>query len=251
MAEDFAADIPDEASHVAPEGLRFRLWHLFLLMAVMAVVLTITAPHQISSPGLSNDSQLRVVFTSLSVVGSIFSAAAITAAGLGLYWRKHGQRFLDQPGHWLLVEMGIAAVGVIVFQLAFRLLIGPMSVGPPPPPTSPRSPLPFNFTVMIGIALCSLLFMIAIVILNIRFGRKQTEPRWRWVFYLKALSPFIWALGLLLLLISLVRAVRVDRREGVIRDAAHRSGVILQFLSTLLGLATTILSMGLIWQQFR
>jgi hypothetical protein len=251
MAEDLVADIPLDSFPTAPERLRFRLWHLFLLMAVMAVILAITAPNQISSPGLSDDSPLRLIFTGLGIVGSIVTAAAITAAGLGLYWRNHGQRFFDQPGHWLLLEMGIAAVGATILQLTFRLLIGPMTGGPivpPPPPASPQSPP--AFALMIGLGLCSLLFVVAIVVINIRFGRKQSEPRWRWVFYLKAMSPFLWVLGIVFLLIGLVRAVSIDRREGVSRDAAHQSGVILQFVSALLGLVTMMFSVGLIWLQF-
>lgn len=251
MAENIATDIPLDGFHAARERLRFRLWHLFLLMAVTAVVLTITAPNQISLPGLSADSPLYLAFTGLGVVGSIVTAAAITAAGLGLYWRKHGQQFLEQPGHWLLLELGIAAVGATILQVAFRLLIGPTPGGPIVPPPTPNSPQsPPAFALFVGIGLCSLLFVVAIVILNVRFGLKQSEQRWRWVFYFKALSPLLWALGTIVLLIALVNAVRGDSREGVLRDSVHQCGVILQFFSALLGLATTILSVGLLWRQF-
>ncbi|MGE3240585.1 MAG: hypothetical protein AB7G28_02055 [Pirellulales bacterium] len=251
MAENLADETPVDGPHSKPEQLRFRLWHLFLLMAVMAIVLTITAPNQFPRPGLSDDSPLHLVFSGLVVFGSILTAAALTAAGLGLYGRRHGQRFLDQPGHWLVLEMAIAAAGATVIQLAFRLLVGSADVGtftsPSPKSSTQTSPA---FALLIGFGLLSLLCLIAIIILNVLFGRKQSERRWRWIFYLKALSPFLWIPGMAILLICLVRAVRVDRRENVTRDAAHYCGIILLFLSTLLLLASTVLSFTLFWQHF-
>jgi hypothetical protein len=91
---------------------------------------------------------------------------------------------------------------------------------------------------LIVLSIASLGFQIAF---NIYFGRQQTERRWASVFYLKALSPFLWMLGLIVCLFWLIRVTVLDRRDGHTRDSLHRFGVALELACYL---ATITLSLG-------
>jgi hypothetical protein len=83
------------------------------------------------------------------------------------------------------------------------------------------------------------------IALNIFFGRKQTERRWKWLFYFKALSPFLWVLGQFLCLVWLIRTIVRDRRDGVARDSIHRMGVALELAYHVVTIALTLSTVAL------
>lgn len=247
MADEIGGETPTDASIAASERPRFRLQHLFVLTAVMAVMLGISAPLHNNRFDNRVSGTLQFTTTGWGIVHSMLSAAAITAAGYGLYWRRQGQPFLDQPGHWLLVEMAIVASAGMVQQFGMRFLM-PFGDGNAQAASGPPS-VAIWFLIAFGVL--SMTFLVVCIGLNIYFARKQSEPRWRTVFYLKAVTPLLWALGACILLIWLLRVIVLDRRDRLPRDAAHQCGVALQLAQALMTLVMTIGMVGYLFYQLR
>jgi len=90
-----------------------RLWHILLLTAVAAVV--ITARRVVI---VSNELPTFEEFTASWVIRDLVtSSAALTLAGLGLSWRRPGWSFLQQPGHWLLAFESVPVFRNAVWDL--------------------------------------------------------------------------------------------------------------------------------------
>jgi hypothetical protein len=231
------------------ERPNFRLQHLFVLTAVIAVMLTVSAPLHVFPAGVELPQFFRHVLTCAGISYSILSAIAITAAGYGLYWRKRGAPFLDQPGHWLLLETAITGLVGLVQQLFLRLGNAWFGINLYAPNPAPKPTTDLFF--LIGVGLFSLVIIVIHLGLNIYFGRKQQERRWRSVFYLKAAALFLWAIGAVLILLRLGRVIVLDRRGALPRDGAHWCGVALQFAISGFTLLISIGSIAMFWSFFR
>lgn len=225
------------------EWPRFRLSQLLVLFTLIAVFLAISGrpvkfPNQ--TPWLWEYVQIGWIF-----VSSVLNSFAITIAGYCFYDRSQDAKFLRQPGHWLLVSIAILAVLSAIQTVGYRVFwtnggFEIYSSTPAPAPTTSPSPTP-----MILFGAMSVAFLGFQIAPNIFFGRKQTERRWKWLFYFKALSPFLWVLGQFLCLVWLIRTIVRDRRDGVARDSIHRMGVALELAYHVVTIALTLSTVAL------
>lgn len=199
---------------------QLRLHHLFAFTAVMAVMTAISGPQykfilQVAElPWFA-----RTINLAWGIVDSILKSLAITVVAYGVCWRRRGKRFFREPGHWLLVEIAAATAIGLIPPLILRGLFG-----------SPSSTL---HDILFG----SLLLVRFVLTpgLDIFIGLRQcSEPRWKWVFFLKALAAVVEVIGDFFVLVMLLRALLVDRRLGVRRDLLHRCGVVIQIIVSLL-----------------
>src|SRR4029077_19420557 len=101
--------------------LKFRLLHLLVLIAVVAVLLAVNDLHSAPSQGTREQELFRVLFLGSRILFLLLSAIAITVAGFALYRRQLGSPFLTQPGHWLLLGNAILSLVGCVSSLAMRL----------------------------------------------------------------------------------------------------------------------------------
>jgi hypothetical protein len=216
---------PIESANVADQPPRLRLHHLFVLTGVMALLLAINGPQRnFNYAGTKYQLQpfVRSLLLVVGITHTILAAAALTALGYGIVWYRRGLRFFDQPGHWLLVEVSVATLVGIVPSIAYRWLAA-----------GNYQHMTFGDTQMvisIMVTGYSLIFLVlGRMALNIYLGRRKCkERRWKFVFYAKALGTVLFGLGALIVVPSVIHALRADRREQLPRDAAHRCGAVLQ-----------------------
>ena len=161
--EQIITPVPDPP----PARPRFRLQHLFILITVIAVMLTIAGP-QPEPAGAGVSLFQQQVNTGYELVRAILGAIALTAVGYGLYWRRQGRRFLDQPGHWLLIEAAFSALLVGYVHVVLRLVTGQGWKDASFPTTATWVWLVYVIAPFVELAT-----------VNIYFGSKQRDPRWR------------------------------------------------------------------------
>jgi hypothetical protein len=218
---------------------RLRLHHLFVLTAVMALLLAINGPQRnYNYAGTKYELQpfARTLLLVVGITHTILSAAALTALGYGVAWYRRGLRFFDQPGHWLLVEISVTTLIGIVPSIAYRWLAV----------SSPQR-MTFGDTQMVISMIItgySLIFLVlGRLALDIYFGnRKCKERRWKFVFYAKAVATVLFGLGGLIVVPTVIHALRADRREQMPRDAAHRCGAVLQLALSCLVLVSVAMA---------
>lgn len=215
---------PAEAE-TPPTAVRpqLRLHHFFALTAVAAVLLAINGPQQDywSNAEFAPPRLLLTLFTAAGVIFTLLLSVAVTAIAYGIVWQRQGLAFFDQPGHWLLVEIGVVGLLGLVPSLVFRLLF-----------SSAMDPTDSDFPMlaMMATGVYSLVMLFALPLaLNIYIGvKKCRETRWSLVFYIKAAGKLLLGLGSIAEIIMLLIAANRDRREQVPRDAGHWCGVWLQ-----------------------
>jgi hypothetical protein len=219
---------------------RLRLHHLFALTSVMAVMMGLSGPQYDFGPQPADVPQLlRIILVCWGLVYSLLTSIAVTIVAYGIAWKRSGARFFDQPGHWLMAEIALASLLGLLAQIAYRAARALSSNGD----------ADASLFIVFGIGSPVIgLFRIAF---NIFLGLKKCrEPRWKWVFDLKALAVIVQVFVELLVLVMLSRAALIDRREGVRRDAVHRCGVSIQIALSMIAVFLTVffmfwLSMGL------
>lgn len=181
----------------------FRLQQLFVLMAVMAVMLAVSGRSEL--PGLENSSLVRLAFASSRVIFTLFGSIAVTIVGYGVWRHKQGQRFFDEPGHWLLVAIAVQQVLLLCELLLLEAVAAIEGVNR----TAAARQIPFGLTFLVPTAV--------LVILNVYIARKKcSEARWRKVFYANAVANVVPILGHMLLLVCLERAIRAERDRRAI-----------------------------------
>jgi hypothetical protein len=217
---------------------QLRLHHFFTLTAVAAVLLAIQGPQQNYWPGTDIEPpRLFIALTTAwSVLNVLLISIAITAITYGIMWQRRGLLFFDQPGHWLLVEIGIVGLFGLVPAIAYRWLFSDFDFQ--------AGELPgMAFWVVWGYSM--FVMMIVPLALNIYIGVKQCrETRWSLVFYFKAVANFLCGLGTIVVFVCVLLAIRGDRRERLTRDPAHWCGVWVQLAHSALAMVVALLSFG-------
>src|SRR5262245_42298147 len=99
IADDFSLDeVPDE--RISEEEfrnekprIRLRLHHLFALMAVMAVLLTIARPQTLDfgNSGIQLPAAVQTIQSAFTVIFQIPAAVALTALGFGIAAYRRGE----------------------------------------------------------------------------------------------------------------------------------------------------------------
>jgi hypothetical protein len=234
---------------------RLRLHHLLALTAVMALMLAISGPRDVSS--LEIPRILDVAFVAWGVVYTILASVAITIVLYGIAWRRQGILFFNEPGHWLLVAIAASQLVILIAMLVAQIL---------------ALFLAYDVLPMLPAMLFWLLHSVPLLVLNLYIGRKKcSENHWSRVFYSKAAAAMVPAIGDLLVLLFLDRAIRAEKprrtslqrwnkRRGRVspivadyrprrsRDAAHWCGVVVQF--ALAGLQLVMFATLFIWMYF-
>jgi hypothetical protein len=213
-----------------PTRLQLRLHHFFAFTAVVAVFFALL------SPALSQWSQrdvpkfLAALSVGWSMLYAFVLAAAATAVAYGVMWNRRSAAFFDQPGHWLLVEIGVMGVlGLISYALIWQLIAedGVFSSA--------------GFQIF---QIYSVIIVVVDLALNIYIAWKICgERRWKAVFVIKGFAQLarsfrLVPIGSVLVGTSLVIAVVRDRRLGITRDAGHWLGVALLFAAIVLNLGS-------------
>jgi hypothetical protein len=222
-------DAEQDAKETEPSDLtlsesrpRWRLHHFFALTAVAAILLAIHGPQPDYWAGtdVKPPKLMLMLMTAWTVVYVLLISVAVTAVAYGVIWHRKGLLFFDQPGHWLLVEIGIIGLFGLVPAVVYRWLIADMDI------TNDD----FAMAAMLFTGFYSLFVAIIIPIaLNIYIGLKKCrEARWSVVFYIKAPANLLFGLGSVAVIIALLIVANRDRRENVRRDSSHWCGVWLQ-----------------------
>jgi hypothetical protein len=195
--ESVDATVP-EFCDTSSERLQFRLQHLVVLTAVIAVMLAISGPRDIR--GIEVPHLVQLAFTGFGIIYTVLASVAITIVAYGVAWHRHGQSFFDEPGHWLLVAIAANQLLVFIEILTMRVLAAIQGTSI----EAVWTQLPSGTTWLIpGIAL---------LILNTYIGRRKcAEARWSRVFYANAATALVPVIGELLVLLFLERAVRAER----------------------------------------
>lgn len=214
---------------------RLRLHHLFVLTTVMAMMLAIQGPRQNYASGQYQPSPLLInVMFVLGIANTVLSSAALTVLGYGIAGYRRGLRFFNQPGHWLLAEISLAALLAIIPTLGYRWI----GFSGQPNLADPKMVLSFVLT-----GYMMLFMVIGRMVINFYIGKTLcAERRWSYVFYAKAAGIMLMGFGALLVIPIVLSAARIDRREGVPRDASHKVGVALQLAASTLMLVIACLT---------
>ena len=218
-------------AEIAPPQL--RLHHFFELTAVAAVLLAIAGPQRNFGDAKFQAPEIMMKF--FAVVGvayQIVAAVAITALAYGFAAYRRGQLFFNQPGHWILVEISLFTLATIPSAIAFRS----MSF------ESPMTPGDTQFMWLMIAGLYYWLFLgLGRMLVNVYLGiTKCRQRRWKSVFFGKAAAAVIVGVGDIAVLLLLLSAMRIDRREQLLRNAGHRCGVYVQLAQS----SIAILSMS-------
>jgi hypothetical protein len=153
------------------------------------------------------------------IIYTILAAAGVTSVAYGIAWRRQGVRFFHQPGHWLLVDIGIFAVISSLMQLVVRIVW----------PRFDGGDVSSSMSLIWIINGISAVGGIAHIGFNIYISLKKChERRWKWAFAVKAIAVVVRVVGDLVLMLLLLRAARVDRASKTPRDAMHWFGMWLQ-----------------------
>lgn len=212
---------------------RVRLQHLFVFIAVAAVLLATNGQQTYTynaDPRMEVPRGFLVVQHGFSIVNQLLFAVAVTALGYGLAGYRRGRPFFNQPGHWMLLEASLLAALMIPMSLAIRFS-----------GYKPNSdPFEFPGPVMIFVGIYSMLvFVLGRIALNVYLAvARSPESRWRNVFIAKALEPVTCGVGDIAVIVLALMANATDRKEQIARDAFHRCGLYVQIgvcVATLLG----------------
>jgi hypothetical protein len=217
---------------------QLRLHHFFVLTAVAAVLLAINGPQQNYWAGadFAPPRLFTALMTAWSVLNVMLVSIAITAIAYGIMWQRRGLLFFDQPGHWLLVEIGIVGLFGLVPAIAYRWLFSEFDFQ--------SGNLP-GTAFWIVWAYSMFVMLIVPLALNIYFGVKQCcQTRWSMVFYFKAVANILCGLGTIVVFVMLLLAIRGDRSEGITRDPAHWCGVWVQLAHSALAMTVAFLTIG-------
>jgi hypothetical protein len=234
-----ATDEPDDTLAPTHDASRphLRLHHFFALTAVAAVILALMGP--VFAQWSESDNRLPQALVVASMAWSLMYmfciAVAATAVAYGVIWRRQGIPFFNQPGHWLLFEIGV--LGVLSFVpsvFIFRLV---QSEGNS-----------YSFSAYQAYQIASFAFVATQVVVNIYIAwKKCREKRWRAVFLVKAVPAVSQIvrpipIGAIVVMTALVFAVIGDRRSGAERDVSHWCGVWLEFATCVLGIGSSALA---------
>jgi hypothetical protein len=216
---------------------QLRLHHFFILTAVAAALMAFLGPAlaRWTETDIEVPKWLRLAYLILSMLYVFVIAAATTAMVYGVVWRRQGISFFDQPGHWLLVEIGaLGILSMVPTVLAWRLFLSDDDT--------------FSWTAFQFFWISSLVVMAGNLGVNTYSAwKKCREWRWKAVFLLMAVSSLshvvqAFSACSILVMMALLAAVFRDRRNQVFRDSAHWCGVNLEFLSSTLALGSFGLS---------
>jgi hypothetical protein len=146
-------------------------------------------------------------------------------------WRRKGNLFFDQPGHWLLFVLGVMGLlSMVPTVFIWRFLLSKDGA---------YSSATFQayYILLFGTVAANLVVEIYIA------WKKCRELRWRMVFVAMAISSLTQLLrpipiGSILVLIALTIAVVLDRRQRIARDVAHWCGVWLSAAACILGIGS-------------
>ena len=204
-----------------------RIHHILVATAVTAVFLSFA--RSLQQPEIGG--LFAFISSGMGVMYAVSSSLALTALGLGLYWRRRGIAFFHQPGHWLLISHAFG-VWVVVLAAVF-LVMRPAG----------QSALAADFFGLFFLAL-----NLAMTCIDLIAAWRVGDTRWwRLLFIFKglmvigvfALSMLVFSLGSLqmfalahvgvqlFLFFLLVGAATNDRRARRKRDWPHWLGVFL------------------------
>jgi len=153
----------DAAPNLSPARERLSIGHLLLITAGSAVAIWLQQP-----PGVARD----VRYVAVAVVFAPVYGTAIVALALVVVRLWNRQRFLDEPGHWLLVAVGLPFLGISALHRSLQILDPTPDVG--------------NWRGILGVAIFSVgvlccgwsLFLPLLALPDVR------DPAWRRVFWL-------------------------------------------------------------------
>jgi hypothetical protein len=230
VSEEFASQL-----RVRPQ---LRLHHFFALTAVAAVLLAINGPQQNYWPGTGMEPPRLFIalMTAWSVLNVMLVSMAITTIAYGIMWQRRGLLFFDQPGHWLLVEIGIVGLFGLIPAIAYRWMFSDFDFQ--------TGEFPGMAFWVVWIYSMFVMFVVPLA-LNIYIGVKQCrETRWSLVFFFKAVANILCGFGTIVVFVLLLFAIRGDRREGIRRDPAHWCGVWVQLAHSVLAMLVALISIG-------
>jgi hypothetical protein len=155
----------------------------------MALMLAISGPRDVQ--GFESPKLLDVGMTALAVVDALLASVAITVVTYGYTGRRKGSLFLNEPGHWLLVEIAARQalfIAISLFERAAATIQG-------------RA---YGTESVIGVALLVWFLPGTVVLaLNIYIGRtKCIEQHWSRVFYAKGTAALLPLIGDFLVQVS-------------------------------------------------
>jgi hypothetical protein len=203
-----------------------RLYHLFALTAVVAILLTSQGLRPLAA-ALGDDKFPRWLLSVLigtGVIVAIIHAIAITFVLFSVAWRRQGVWTYTQPGHWLFVSIATTSALGVFFALGNHLIRWLFDGWLPTVPSSGRG---FLWWYLLNPE------NIVIVALNVYIGGKRiTDQRWARIFYWKAVATIVPVFGDLAILHLMQLVGREERRAHVERDAAHRCGFWIQYVAS-------------------
>jgi hypothetical protein len=233
-AEVTTEDTPQSVAATARPQL--RLHHLFALTAIAAVMLALNGPQTDywGETDFKPSPPILTLITAYGVLYVLLISVALTAIAYGIAWQRQGIVFFDQPGHWLMVEIGITGLFALVPSMIYRWMFSTMD----------PSSLNFPMTNAILIGFYSLATLVVVPLaLNLYIGiKKCRERRWKVVFFMKSFANLLLGIGAIVIPITVLIAANIDRRERTLRDVGHWCGVWLQLTLNLLQVGVAVVS---------
>jgi hypothetical protein len=247
-----AADEPTVVSSLVDDDVtspivlrpQLRLHHFFALTAVAAALLAINGPQSNywGDANIKPPQLILALFTAYGISYVLLISVAVTSVAYGIAWQRQGLVFFDQPGHWLLVEIGITGLLSLVPTIVYRWMFSSVN--------SSDLDFPMTSAILVGVYSLVMLFLLPLA-LNIYIGiKKCRERRWKVVFFIKSVANLLFGIGTIAIPVSVLIAARIDRRERVPRDVGHWCGVWLQLAYSVLQIAVAVVSILNAWYMF-
>jgi len=211
------------AAEVDPSRLRVQLKHLLVFMAVYSALFSANVNVQnFETPAFNNFpiQQFQTYMQLFAAVIQAVSAAGITATIFGFLGRRKGKPFLNEPGHWMLVELSLIALLSLPMVIGLRFMsLSGQAVPAESAMILAIGTLFYSFVVLIGGKLA--------INVYVAIKRFSSGP-WQWFFIVKAVGAILSLLAEPVLLWMLYRGTSFDRRENIARDSFHWCGCYVQ-----------------------